>query len=98
MCWTYRLRSFHTRHGSTIKTPSGAPERAYRAMLGDGIAEGITRSGGSRYWLSRGPSGPRCLNPCGDTLLTTLEPDGVIKTITTQYIDGGFVESHGREV
>ena len=30
--------------------------------------------------------------------MTTLEPDGVVKTITTQYIDGGFVESHGREV
>jgi hypothetical protein len=32
------LRSFHTRLGSTIRTPSGAPESAYRVTLGDAIA------------------------------------------------------------
>jgi hypothetical protein len=30
--------------------------------------------------------------------MRTLPQYGVIKTITTHYIDGGFVESHGRDV
>jgi hypothetical protein len=44
MCWTYRLRSFHTRRGSTIKTPGGARERAWYlpagALIGEAIDEG----------------------------------------------------------